>query len=68
MMFASFHTENNKENTYSLAVRSSDKTPFMFYFLGYDILLGSHYDEYVIFYDKFVAKMPSKHVFDVPNG
>ncbi len=67
-IFMSHSVENTKTSTYTLAVRSSDKTPYMFYFIGYDNLLGSHFDEYMIYYDKFVAKAPPSSVFDVSNG
>ena len=67
-IFISHFVENTKTNTYTLAVRSIDKTPYMFYFVGYDNLLGSHFDEYVIYYDEFVSKAPPTSVFEISKG
>ena len=67
-LFVSNFTEGNKSNIYTLFVQPKDKSPYMLYFLGYDRLLGSHYDEYVVYYDTFTSKAPSSKVFDPPNG
>jgi hypothetical protein len=44
----------DRVNTYTLSVAASDgTTPLRFEMLGYDILLGSHFDQYILTYDTF---------------
>jgi len=43
----------NKTNTYNFYVDPVDSSPVQFHFLGYDDLLGSHFDEYVFDYQKY---------------
>ena len=42
--------------------------PLMLYFLGYDRLFGSHYDEYVIQYSAFTLDISDSTIFSIPDG
>ena len=39
-----------KNNSYYCFVNQATKLPILFYFIGYDNLFGSHYDQYDIVY------------------
>ena len=68
MFYQSSLTVGHKLSTYSLFIRKSTKTPYLLRFIGFDRLLGSHFDEYDIFYDNFILKTPDEKVFNVPGG
>lgn len=63
-VYISYFTEDNKVNNYSLLVRKDNEKPVLLYFLGYDRLFGSHYDEYAIIYTDFNGSAPDPEVFD----
>ena len=65
MIFTSQFTEGNKDNIYTLIVNTKDMSPVSLYFLGYDRIFGSHYDEYTITYSSFTATTPDPSVFEV---
>jgi uncharacterized membrane protein YwzB len=50
-------------NTYDLFLTKSSNTPLRFHMLGYDILLGSHYDEYLVDYLTYTTGPSS-----IPSG
>eukprot|EP00475_Leptophrys_vorax_P015628 TRINITY_DN2192_c0_g1_i1.p1 TRINITY_DN2192_c0_g1~~TRINITY_DN2192_c0_g1_i1.p1 ORF type:complete len:527 (-),score=129.86 TRINITY_DN2192_c0_g1_i1:78-1658(-) len=54
----------NKTNTYNFYVNPQDNSPVQFHFIGYDELLGSHYDEYVFDYFKYQEGEVQQGVFD----
>lgn len=60
------NTEQHKENTYtmytSLTVQAD---PVHYEMLGYDTLLGSHYDKYEVDYIDYAPQMPPPDVFDI---
>ena len=68
MIFQSNYTEGDKDNFYQMIVSADDNTPIQLYFLGFDRLFGSHYDEYVVMYDEFSSKTPDDSSFSVPDG
>jgi hypothetical protein len=35
-------------------LRLQDNTPLQYSWVGYDVLLGSHFDEYIISYNEFI--------------
>lgn len=45
--------EGDKKNTYTMFVNSATGEPLYYEMIGYDSLLGSHYDRYYIEYFKF---------------
>ncbi|CAG0920852.1 unnamed protein product [Notodromas monacha] len=60
-----------KTNTYSFWVSRSDTAsrhyiPKRFEMRGFNSLLGSHYDHYIIDYDSFDHSNPDETVFEVP--
>ncbi|XP_029022106.1 digestive cysteine proteinase 2 [Betta splendens] len=66
----------NKKNTYTLWVSRSESsadgtdtppTPLHYEMMGYNTLLGSHYDKYLVDYKDFSTKVDPK-VFFLPEG
>jgi len=55
-------------NTYTFyATRGADPKPLRFDMMGYDSLIGSHYDHYFLIYEKFMPGSSDPAVFD-PMG
>ena len=54
-----------KTSTYTLWVAKSGGAPIRYEMMGYDSLIGSHYDKYIIDYDSYQgnAKIPDS-IFD----
>lgn len=62
----------HKKNTYRLWVaRSEDEAswakPVHYEMMGYNTLLGSHYDKYLVDYSDFSSRIDPKD-FDLPEG
>ena len=55
-------------NIYTLTVKQEDGVPMRYEMLGYDTLLGSHYDKYVVLYTSFVVAVPADDVFKIPSS
>lgn len=69
-------TVGNKKNTYTLWVTHSERrgdgredpaTPLHYEMMGYNTLLGSHYDKYLVDYKEFSSHVDPK-VFSLPDG
>ncbi|XP_049606676.1 digestive cysteine proteinase 2 [Syngnathus scovelli] len=69
-------TVGNKKNTYTLWVTRSEKradgrtdpaTPLHYEMMGYNTLLGSHFDKYLVDYKEFSANVDPT-VFSLPEG
>ncbi|XP_034401177.1 digestive cysteine proteinase 1-like [Cyclopterus lumpus] len=67
-------TVGYKKNTYTLWVTRSERggedeqaTPLHYEMLGYNTLLGSHYDKYLVDYKEFSVRVDPK-VFSLPEG
>lgn len=69
-------TVGYKKNTYTLwvtrAAKSTDgregpSTPLHYEMMGYNTLLGSHYDKYMVDYNVFSTHVDS-NVFSLPEG
>lgn len=64
-------TVGNKKNSYTLWVTRSesgaDATPLHYEMMGYNTLLGSHYDKYLVDYKVFSPNVDPK-VFSLPEG
>ena len=58
------YTVGEKVNKYTMLIDQASGMPLVFAFIGYDDLFGSHYDEYVIEYDKVETTVDSS-VFDI---
>ena len=52
-----------KFSTYTLYVKQTDQTAVYYEMMGYDTLLGSHFDEYKVIYNK-VSESFAADVFD----
>lgn len=52
----------NKKSTYTMTVKS-DGTPVHYEMMGYDSLLGSHYDKYVVIYESYVQAKFKDDIF-----
>ena len=63
-------TEGYKENTYTMYTTPATNPvkPVHYEMLGYDTLLGSHYDKYEMDFVDYSDEMPPPDVFDVPEG
>ncbi|XP_078671018.1 digestive cysteine proteinase 1-like [Branchiostoma floridae x Branchiostoma belcheri] len=58
----------NKNNTYILYMsRGKVEEPVAYYMKGYDSLLGSHYDEYLLEYTMFSSEVAESD-FEIPKG
>ncbi|XP_035666054.1 digestive cysteine proteinase 1-like [Branchiostoma floridae] len=58
----------NKNNTYILYMsKGKTEVPVAYYMKGYDSLLGSHYDEYLLDYTMFSSEV-SDGDFEIPKG
>ena len=71
-MWQNVTTVGYKKNTYTLwASRAEDSqdpaVPLHYEMMGYDTLLGSHYDKYLVDYKEFSPKVDPK-VFALPEG
>ena len=53
-----------RKNTYSLWVDQTNGYPVRFEMMGYDSLLGSHYDKYYLEYEKYIPQDVQDSVFD----
>lgn len=69
-------TVGNKKNTYTLWVTRSEKgidgtvdpvIPIHYEMMGYNTLLGSHYDKYLVDYKEFSSHVDPK-IFTLPEG
>lgn len=69
-------TVGYKKNTYTLWVTHSERgadskedppTPLHYEMMGYNTLLGSHYDKYLVDYKEFSTHVDPK-VFSLPEG
>lgn len=59
-------TEQHKVNTYTMyASVTESPDPVHYEMLGYDTLLGSHYDKYEIDYADYSPQMPPPDIFDI---
>lgn len=59
-------TEQHKVNTYTMFASVTDSPdPVHYEMLGYDTLLGSHYDKYEIDYSNYSPQMPPPDIFDI---
>ena len=61
-------TIEKKVNIYTLTVKQEDGVPMRYEMLGYDTLLGSHYDKYIVLYTSFVVGVPADDVFEIPSS
>ena len=66
-LYLSSFREEKRDNNYTLLVRKDNGFPVVLYFVGYDRLFGSHYDEYVILYSTFAPGVDPS-VFDIEKG
>ncbi len=60
--------EGNKKNTYSYYVHSITGAPVYYEMIGYDTLLGSHYDKYYIEYFNFNTNPIEPSVFAISSS
>jgi C1A family cysteine protease len=57
--------EGDKKNTYTMYVNSVTGEPLYYEMIGYDSLLGSHYDKYYVEYFKFSKAVISPKIFAI---
>lgn len=61
----SITVEGDKKNTYTMFVNSVTGEPLYYEMIGYDSLLGSHYDKYYVEYFKFSTAEISPTIFAI---
>ncbi|RUS80967.1 hypothetical protein EGW08_011287 [Elysia chlorotica] len=67
--FQLVNTVGKKVNTYTFWASAEDNRPMRYEMMGYDSLIGSHYDKYYVDYDTFVAPAVfTDKDFSVPAG
>lgn len=52
-LFQNVTSVGNKKNTYTIWVQKNTNVPVQYEMFGYDSLLGSHYDKYLLTYTNF---------------
>ena len=57
-------THGKKKNTYTMWVDSKTLAPVRYEMMGYDTLLGSHYDKYFLDYSNFQNQSVNASVFN----
>lgn len=68
-MWVYSNTEGYKENTYTMYTTLTNPVePVHYEMMGYDTLLGSHYDKYEVDYADFSDEMPPSDVFYITQG
>jgi len=60
--------EGDKKNTYTFYVNTKTGEPLFYEMIGYDSLLGSHYDRYYVEYYNFNTDEISPTVFAIHNS
>lgn len=58
--------ENHKTNTYTMWVTPETNFPVRYEMMGFDSLLGSHYDKYVIDYSQYNKSPIPESTFETP--
>jgi hypothetical protein len=59
----------DKVNTYDFyyVMKGDIAVPVQWHMLGYDVVFGSHYDEYVLDYGKYLPGVATPSAFDIPS-
>ena len=60
--------EGKKKNTYTFYIDQKTKKPQRYVMMGYDSLLGSHYDKYIIEYSNYEKSETDPSQFNPPKG
>ena len=68
-MYQKTEMQGKKKNVYTMWVQQSDQiTPVRYEMMGYDSLLGSHFDKYYVDYMKFSNATPPDGSYNVPES
>ena len=60
--------EWKKSSTYTMWLESATGRPVRYMMMGYDSLLGSHFDKYILDYSSFISDQPiPEQQFEVPK-
>ncbi|KAJ5077270.1 hypothetical protein M0811_00590 [Anaeramoeba ignava] len=57
----------NKTNVYNFYVDTSSGQPIQYHMLGYDVVFGSHFDEYVLDYYTYIPNYVDPNAFTLPS-
>ena len=60
--------EGDKKNTYTFYLDTKTGNPLFYEMIGYDTLLGSHYDRYYVEYFNFKTDDISPTIFAIPDS
>ena len=58
--------EGRKKNVYTMWVDAADQSPVRYEMMGFDSLIGSHYDKYLLDYDVYNTDAIPAAMFDPP--
>ncbi|CAH1773564.1 unnamed protein product [Owenia fusiformis] len=68
-MWQSINKVGTKKNTYTMWVKSDTQEPIRYEMMGYDTLLGSHYDKYYLDYQNFDnTNRPKPEIFAIQEN
>lgn len=69
LMSPQYNDTTGFDGNYTLFVNAETGLPMRFHFIGFNVILGSHYDEYIFDYMKVVTDLDGKapNCFDVPT-
>ena len=68
-MWQLVEAHGHKINRYTMYVTAAEPVaPVHYEMLGFDSLLGSHYDKYELDYFEYRTDMPPATDFDIPKG
>ena len=56
----------HKKNVYTMWVSAADQTPVRYEMMGFDSLIGSHFDKYVLDYTKYSSDAIDPAIFETP--
>ena len=58
--------EGGKKNVYTMWVDSTDQSPVRYEMMGFDSLIGSHYDKYILDYGVYNTDAIPASTFEPP--
>ena len=60
--------EGRKKNVYTMWVAADDQAPVRYEMMGFDSLIGSHYDKYVLDYTMYNTDAVPASTFEPPKS
>ena len=60
--------EGRKKNVYTMWVAADDQTPVVYEMMGFDSLIGSHFDKYLLEYSSYNTDAIPSDTFEAPKS